>query len=228
MREIVLDTETTGLDPAASHKLVEIAGVELMHHVRTGRHFHAYINPQRDMPAEAFRIHGLSAEFLNKFPVFAHVAQDLLAFIEGTPLVIHNAAFDLKFLNYELRQAGFPSLEGHPVVDTMLLARKKFPGSPANLDALCKRFHIDLSRRTKHGALLDAELLSDVYLEFKGGKQPALQFATSQEKLLETAAPTLKKTRAHRQYPLSPQETLQHRAFLQEIPKALWNDVLDA
>jgi DNA polymerase III subunit epsilon len=165
MREIALDTETTGLDPSSGHRVVEIGCVELMGHVRTGNHFHTYLNPERDMPREAENIHGLSSTFLADKPLFKTIARAFLEFIGDDPLIIHNAAFDLKFLNAELNALDLPLIEFARATDTVLIARRMFPGSPANLDALCKRFNIDTSARTKHGALLDAELLADVYLE---------------------------------------------------------------
>jgi DNA polymerase III subunit epsilon len=171
MREIALDTETTGLDPSSGHRVVEIGCVELMGHVRTGNHFHTYLNPERDMPREAENIHGLSSTFLADKPLFKTIARAFLEFIGDDPLIIHNAAFDLKFLNAELNALDLPLIEFARATDTVLIARRMFPGSPANLDALCKRFNIDTSARTKHGALLDAELLADVYLELKGGKR---------------------------------------------------------
>ena len=177
MREIVLDTETTGIEPADGHRLVEIGCVELLNHVPTGRVWHQYINPQRDMPPEAFEVHGLSAQFLSDKPVFRTVAAEFLAFLGEAKLVIHNAAFDMKFLNAELGWAGLPQLAPHRAVDTLAIARKRFPGSPASLDALCRRFGIDNSSRTLHGALLDSEILAEVYLELIGGRQPDLVLA---------------------------------------------------
>jgi DNA polymerase-3 subunit epsilon len=174
MREIALDTETTGLDPASGHRVVEIGCVEMVGHIRTGNHFHTYLNPERDMPPEAERIHGLSSTYLKDKPTFKVVARAFLEFIGDAPLVIHNASFDLKFLNAELNALDLPLIDFARATDTVLIARKMFPGSPANLDALCKRFSIDTSARTKHGALLDAELLADVYLELKGGRQSSL------------------------------------------------------
>lgn len=174
MREIVMDTETTGLDPHDGHRIVEIGGVELMNHVPTGRVYHQYINPERDMPTEAFEVHGLSAERLSKEPVFSAVADDFIAFIGDAKLVIHNASFDMKFINAELGWLNKPAIPFDRAVDTLAIARKKFPGSPASLDALCRRFGIDNSAREKHGALLDSEILADVYLELIGGRQPDL------------------------------------------------------
>lgn len=178
MREIVLDTETTGFEPSEGDRLVEIGGVELLNHMPTGRTYHQYINPERDMPEEAFNIHGLSEEFLRPMPKFVEVAQAFVDFVGGAQLVIHNAAFDMKFLNFELERAGFPKLNVK-VVDTLAIARRRFPGSPASLDALCRRFAIDNSARTLHGALLDSEILAEVYLELMGGRQPDLVLASS-------------------------------------------------
>jgi DNA polymerase III subunit epsilon len=177
-REIVLDTETTGLDPFKGHRLVEIGCVELVNCLPTGREFHCYLNPERAMAPEAFAVHGLSTQFLAQFKLFSERAPEFLAFIGRTRLVIHNAGFDLKFLNAELSWLGLESLS-NPIVDTLLIARKKFPGSPANLDALCRRFGVDHKSRDKHGALLDAQLLAQVYLELQGGRQPTLGFEDS-------------------------------------------------
>ena len=172
MREIVMDTETTGLDPYDGHRIVEIGGVELHNHVPTGRTYHQYINPQRDMPQEAFNVHGISEEFLRDKPLFSDIAQAFLDFVGDAKLVIHNASFDMKFLNAELKWVGKPLLPANQALDTLAIARKRFPGSPASLDALCRRFGIDNSNRTLHGALLDSEILADVYLELIGGRQP--------------------------------------------------------
>ncbi len=174
MREIVLDTETTGLDPFQGHRLVEIGCVELINRIPSGQTFHRYVNPERDMPNEAFAVHGLSADFLKDKPLFAEVADELLAFISDAPLVIHNAAFDHAFLNAELERAGRSLLARERLVDTLLLARRKHPAGPNRLDDLCLRYGIDNSRRTKHGALLDAEILAEVYLELIGGRQAQL------------------------------------------------------
>ncbi len=174
MREIVLDTETTGFEPAEGHRIVEIGAVELMNHLPTGRTYHQYINPERIMPKEAFEVHGLGDDFLRDKPVFASIGRAFLEFISDAPLVIHNAAFDMKFLNHELSRAGLPALPMARATDTLMIARQKFPGSPASLDALCRRFNIDNSMREKHGALLDSEILAEVYLELVGGRQPDL------------------------------------------------------
>ena len=172
MREIVLDTETTGLDPEEGHRIVEIGGVELFNHMPTGRTYHQYIDPKRAMPQEAFDVHGLGDDFLRGQPVFADVAQAFLDFIGDAKLVIHNASFDMRFINAELGWLGLPKLPNDQAIDTLMIARKKFPGSPASLDALCRRFDIDNSARTLHGALLDSEILAEVYLQLIGGRQP--------------------------------------------------------
>lgn len=174
MREIVLDTETTGFEPSEGHRIVEIGAVELFNHLPTGRTYHQYINPERSMPKEAFEVHGLGDDFLRDKPVFKAVGQAFLDFIGDAKLVIHNAAFDMKFLNAELEWAGLPGLPWARAVDTLALARQKFPGAPASLDALCRRFGVDNSAREKHGALLDSEILAEVYLELVGGRQPDL------------------------------------------------------
>ena len=177
IREIAFDTETTGLDPRTGDRLVEIGGVELINHVPTGRNYHVYLNPERDMPIEAFNVHGLSAEFLSDKQKFHDIAGEFLDFVGDAVLVIHNAAFDMGFINMELDRVGLGPVPGEQVLDTLAIARRKHPGSPASLDALCSRYGIDNSRRTKHGALLDAEILAEVYIELIGGKQAGLAFA---------------------------------------------------
>lgn len=172
MREIVLDTETTGLDPLTGDRIVEIGGVELLNHMPTGRTYHQYINPQRSMPQGAFEVHGLGDEFLADKPLFKEIGQAFLDFIGDAKLVIHNASFDMKFLNAELKWMGLRQIPWEQALDTLAIARKKYPGSPASLDALCRRFGIDNSSRTLHGALLDSEILAEVYLELIGGRQP--------------------------------------------------------
>lgn len=229
MREIALDTETTGLDPEYGHRVVEIGCVEMIGRVRTGKVFHTYLNPERDMPAEAERIHGISGEFLKDKPRFAQIGKDFLEFIGDAALVIHNAAFDMKFLNYELKSHGDTPLSMERVVDTLMIARKKFPGSPANLDALCRRFAIDLSARTKHGALLDAELLADVYLELMGGRQAGLALDNAPKE--EISAATSAEPETNRDIPLrsftaSAEEIAAHRAFLQKLKNPIWVEFL--
>lgn len=228
MREIVLDTETTGLDPADGHRIVEIGAVELHNHMPTRRTYHQFINPERPMPKEAFDIHGLGDSFLVDKPVFASVAQGFLDFIAGDTLIIHNAAFDLKFLNHELRRANLSPLAATRAVDTVQIARARFPGSPASLDALCRRFGIDNSRREKHGALLDSEILAEVYLELIGGRQPDLTLQAE-----PVAGPAMTgQPAAWRPRPRNPalpsrltdDERLAHDAFVSAMGgSAIWN-----
>lgn len=220
MREIVLDTETTGLDPANGHRLVEIAGVELFNHMPTGQTFHRYVNPERDVPAEAMAIHGLAADFLAQHPTFAGVVDELLGFLGGDRLIIHNAEFDLKFINAELRRLGRPPLACE-VEDTLLLARRRFPGSPASLDALCRRFEIDLSARTRHGARLDCELLAAVYLELIGGRQPGLDLAAAPA-ADDAPAIMARSSRAPRPHAPSAEELAAHRALLARLKDPIW------
>ena len=223
MREIVLDTETTGLDPSKGDRVVEIGCVETMHHIATGESFHVYINPERDMPVEAFNVHGLSEEFLSDKPVFAEILGDFMTFIGDSPLVIHNAEFDMKFLNSELKKLGRPMLDRDRAIDTVAMARRKFPGAQANLDALCRRFEIDLSRRDKHGALLDAELLAEVYLELIGGRQPGLVLdAASGSKDGKAAKAIEREARAPRPHAASEEDLARHKAFLEKIKDPLW------
>jgi DNA polymerase III subunit epsilon len=174
MREVVLDTETTGLDPADGHRVLEIGAVEIVHQSLTGKVFHTLINPERDVPEEAARVHGHTAAVLKDKPVFAAIVDDFLAFIGNSKLVIHNAEFDVRFMNAELTRLGLATIAMERVVDTLALARKKHPGAPASLDALCDRYHIDRTRRVRHGALLDAEILVEVYCELSGGRQRSL------------------------------------------------------
>ena len=217
MREIVLDTETTGLDPHDGHRIVEVACIELVHHVVTGRIFHRYVNPERDMPEDALAVHGLTAEFLARQPPFAAVLEQLLEFIGGDPLVIHNAEFDLAFLNAELAR-----LDRGPItsgfVDTLAIARRRFPGSPASLDALCRRFAIDLSGRVEHGAEIDCRLLAAVYLELLGGRQPGLEFAAP----VNLAPDVARVARAPRPHAPSADELTAHLAMLKIITEPLW------
>jgi DNA polymerase-3 subunit epsilon len=217
VREIVLDTETTGLDPKAGHRIVEIACVELMHHIPTGRDFHRYVNPGRDIPMEAHAVHGLSEEFLAGHPPFEAVADELLGFIGLDPLVIHNAEFDLAFLNAEFARVGRAAFT--PVhVDTLTMARQRYPGAPASLDALCRRFDIDLSGRASHGAKIDCGLLAAVYLELIGGRQPGLDFAAP-----ETAAvTTIRIARPSRPHAPLPGELAAHEAMLALLTAPLW------
>lgn len=217
MREIVLDTETTGLDPGEGHRIVEIACIELVHHVPTGHKFHRYVNPERDMPEEALAVHGITAEFLANQAPFAAIADELLAFIGSDRLVIHNAEFDLAFLNAELAR-----LQREPVssafVDTLGLARLRFPGAPASLDALCRRFDIDLSDRVEHGAEIDCGLLAAVYLELLGGRQPGLDFTMPANEI----ALTERIVRPPRPHSPSAAEVIAHQAMLRMITEPIW------
>ena len=221
MREIVLDTETTGLDPAAGHRVIEIGCIELVNHIPTDETFHCYINPERDMPAEAFAVHGLSEAFLAKHPVFADVADNFLAFVGDAPLVIHNASFDIGFLNAELTRVDRPTIPMRRAVDTVQLARAKFPGAQASLDALCRRFEIDNSSRTKHGALLDAELLSLVYLELIGGRQPGLELAASGGRAT-AATESQRPLRPARPHAPSDDERRAHASLLDSLENPIW------
>lgn len=224
MREIVLDTETTGLDPATGDRIVEIGAVELFNHLQTGRTYHQYINPERAMPPDAFEIHGLGDEFLRDKPKFRQIAGDFLAFIAEAPLVIHNASFDLKFLNAELMAAGLPQLPPARATDTLTMARKKFPGSPASLDSLCRRFGIDNSAREKHGALLDSEILAEVYLELVGGRQPDFALATERRNLAADGAEWRTYPRPQPLEPrITPEEAAGHQSFVASLGEnALW------
>ena len=219
MREIVLDTETTGLDPTAGHRIVEIGCIELFNHVPTGRTFQCYVNPERDMPTEAESVHGLTTAFLAQQPPFADAVGRFLEFVGDSPLVIHNADFDLGFVNAELKRLQMPPLAVTRVTDTVALARRKFPGAPANLDALCRRFQIDLSDRTLHGALKDARLLACVYLELVGGRQPGLALTA------EAAAPAIEGTRRQRPprpHAPTPEEAAAHARFLERLKGPIW------
>lgn len=222
MREIVLDTETTGLDPLAGHRVVELGCVELENTVATGRSFHCYFNPEMTMPAGAEEIHGLSDAFLADKPLFADKVEEFLAFIGDARLVIHNAQFDIGFLNAELERAGRPRLTNE-YVDTVTVARRKFPGQRVSLDALCERFSVDNSNRTKHGALLDSELLAEVYLELSGGRQRDLGLAAEvTTSVTSVLVVTNRPVRPARPHAPSPEELAAHVAFLKQISEPLW------
>jgi len=222
MREIVLDTETTGLDPLMGHRVAEIGCVELHNYIPTGKTFHVYLNPERDMPTEAAMVHGLTDEFLADKPVFAEKADEFLNFIGDAPLVIHNATFDMNFINAELTRCGFPRLPMDRAIDTVLMARKKFPGAPASLDALCKRFNVDLSTRKLHGALLDSQLLAEVYLELRGGRQTGLEISAVDSVVTEEVQQRLREHRAPRPHGASAEEIAAHEAFLLTLKEPLW------
>lgn len=228
MREIVLDTETTGFEPSEGHRIVEIGAVELFNHLPTGRTYHQYINPERPMPKEAFEVHGLGDDFLRNQPVFKTIGRAFLDFIADAQLVIHNAAFDMKFLNHELKAAGLPGLSFTRATDTLMIARSKFPGSPASLDALCRRFGVDNSAREKHGALLDSEILAEVYLELIGGRQPDFGLNPAEQNKPRSAAQIATDWRPRpRAVPLpsrlTADESAAHAAFVEELgDAALW------
>jgi DNA polymerase-3 subunit epsilon len=230
MREIVLDTETTGIDHAKGHRIVELGAVELINHIPSGKTFHYYIDPERDMPPEAEAIHGLTTQFLKGKPLFAAIAAEFLAFIGEASLVIHNASFDVGFLNAELARLNIPALLPERVIDTLMLARQKHPMGPNSLDALCKRYGIDNSKRDKHGALLDSELLADVYLELIGGRQAALSLSTItvSSRAVITPAGIVRPRPVPLASRLSEIEILAHRALIAELgEKALWNELLN-
>ena len=225
MREIVFDTETTGLNPAGGDRMVEIGCIEIYNRVETGRHFHAYFNPGRDMPAEAEAVHGLSTIFLSDKPCFSDRAEELLEFIGDSPLVAHNASFDFGFLNFELEQCGRSAVSLSRMVDTLTLARSKHPGAKHSLDALCMRFGIDRSQRVKHCALLDAQLLAQVYVELTGGRQIGLGLVaeTAGVAVDRSAKPvTLREPRPPRPHAAAAEELERHRAFIAKLVNPLW------
>jgi DNA polymerase-3 subunit epsilon len=229
-REIILDTETTGISPADGHRIVEIGAIELLNHVPTGQTFHVYINPERDMPKEAEAVHGLSSAFLKDKPVFKAIADEFLAFVTDATLVIHNASFDMAFINAELSYLDRGPIDMGQVIDTLAMARRKHPMASNSLDALCKRYGIDNSKRTKHGALLDAELLADVYIELLGGRQTALNLvntatATAAKKVIQISQ--ARQAAGQRPQPLPSRLTSDerdaHRALVAGLgPAALW------
>ena len=227
MREIVLDTETTGFEPLEGHRIVEIGAIELLNKMPTGRTYHQYINPERNMPKEAFEVHGLGDDFLRDKPAFKTIARAFIEFVGEATLVIHNAAFDMKFLNAELTALGHPGLPMSQSLDTVAMARRKFPGAPASLDALCRRFGIDNSAREKHGALLDCELLAEVYLELIGGRQPDFVLATAAAQTAAHQRATQAGRARVRPSPLAPrlteEEQAAHQAFLAKMgDAAVW------
>ena len=220
MREIILDTETTGLDPSNGDRIIEIGCIELVNHVATGKSYQQYINPERWMPEEAYRIHGLTEEFLADFPIMSDIIDEFLEFIGDSILVIHNAEFDIKFINSELKRLNKPVFTVNSTIDTMKLARDKFPGASVSLDALCKRFQVDNSNRTLHGALLDADLLALVYLELLGGKQPNFDLINSGENIrVEEFGVSLREPRV---FNLTEQEKSTHSRFIEKLVKPVW------
>ena len=225
MRELVLDTETTGFEPFDGDRIVEIGAVELWNHVPTGKTYHQYINPQRDMPNAAFEVHGLGNEFLADKPLFKDIAQDFTDFVGTDKMVIHNAAFDMKFLNAELGWLNYPKMPMSQAIDTLMIARRKFPGSPASLDALCRRFGINNSNRVLHGALLDSEILAEVYLELIGGRQPDFGLNTSAGQKTETVSQDWRPMPREKSLPdrITETEIAAHAAFVDALgDDALW------
>jgi DNA polymerase-3 subunit epsilon len=233
MREIIFDTETTGLSPQDGDRLVEIGCVELFNRVPTGETFHVYLNPERDMPEAAFRVHGLSQEFLADKPLFADIAQEFLDFIADAKLIAHNASFDMGFINAELAKIARDAIEPERVIDTLQIARRKHPFGPNSLDALCQRYGIDNSRRTKHGALLDAEILAEVYLELMGGRQADLGLAVATSEISATASSRTTLAQPPRARPeplpdrLTEAEIAAHQAFVASLSGDLiWKDYI--
>ncbi len=222
MRHIILDTETTGFDPLQGHRIVEIGCVEMVGHIATGKTYQCYLNPEREVPVEAQKVHGLTDEFLADKPLFSQCVEAFLDFIGDDPLVIHNAPFDMAFLNAELQRIGFPPLAKNRAIDTVILARKMFPGAPASLDALCKRFKVDASNRQLHGALLDSRLLADVFVELTGGKQTGLNIEFGAKTKTEKTA-IKATTREERTFPLSAEELAAHDAAIAGIKGHIWD-----
>ena len=221
MREIVLDTETTGLDPKLGHRIVEIGAVELINHIPTDNTYHCYINPERDVDQGAFEVHGLSTQFLSQFETFENVVDEFNAFIKGDPLIIHNAPFDIGFLNSELSAIGRNAIDENRIIDTLPMARQKFPGAQVNLNALCRKYSIDNSHRDLHGALVDADLLASVYLELIGGKQPGLQLATERKKQGITDS-VVQKGRVKRVFAVNATELEAHSRLLDSLANPIW------
>ena len=238
MRDIALDTETPGMSPRDGHRIIEIGALELMHHLPTGRKLHLYINPEREIDSGAVAVHGLTNDFLADKPVFADIVDEFLGFVGDDPMVIHNASFDMGFLNAELKRLERPVLPMAQSIDTLMMARKKFPGAQANLDALCRRFEIDNSHRDLHGALVDADLLAAVYIELLGGQQPGLSLESNSEtQAADQGAPNsidpepsfhldAKLMRPIRSHAPTAEELKAHIKFLEELKNPIWqNDV---
>lgn len=228
-REIVLDTETTGLNPAEGHRIVEIGALEMINHVPTGKTFHVYINPERPIDPDAIAVHGITDERVAGEPVFADIADAFIEFLGASKLVIHNASFDMGFINAELERLGQPQLPADRAIDTLMLARRKFPGAQASLDALCRRFNIDNSHRELHGAMVDTDLLADVYIELIGGRQPGLTLnvsdqavATDQTGSMPSVSRTMRPPRPH---DATADEIAAHNAFIDRLPDPLWRQV---
>ena len=221
MREIVLDTETTGLDPKLGHRIVEIGAIELINHIPTDKTYHCYINPERDVDQGAFEVHGLSTRFLSQFKNFENIVDEFNAFIKGDPIIIHNAPFDIGFLNSELLAIGRNAIDENRIIDTLPMARQKFPGAQVNLNALCRKYNIDNSHRDLHGALVDADLLASVYLELIGGKQPGLGLANERKKQSITE-PIVQKERVKRVFAVNETELEAHSRLLDSLANPIW------
>jgi DNA polymerase-3 subunit epsilon len=221
VREIVLDTETTGLDPRSGHRIVEIGAVELFNHIPTDNTYHCYINPEREIDQGAFEVHGLSANFLANFTTFEKIADEFNNFIRGDPLIIHNAPFDISFLDAEFSAINYKTIEKSRIIDTLPMARNKFPGAQVNLNALCRKYNIDNSHRGLHGALIDADLLASVYLELIGGKQPGLKLANDQKRPNLTEL-SVKKERIKRVFAVSTAELGAHSELLDDFADPIW------
>ena len=221
MREIVLDTETTGLDPKLGHRIVEIGAIELINHIPTDNIYHRYVNPEREVDQGAFEVHGLSTQFLSQFKNFESVVDEFNAFIKGDPLIIHNAPFDIGFLNSELLAIGRNAIDENRIIDTLPMARQKFPGAQVNLNALCRKYNIDNSHRDLHGALVDADLLANVYLELIGGQQPGLQLATERKKQGITES-VVQKERVKRVFAVNETELEAHSRLLDSLANPIW------
>ncbi len=226
MKEIILDTETTGFDPFKGDRIIEIGCIELVNRMKSGRSFHCYINPERDVPIGAFNVHGISTEFLQDKPLFRDIYQEFFEFVDGADIVIHNAKFDTKFINYEFKLLKKPPLNQSSIIDTLTMARKKFPGSPASLDALCKRFGIKNDHRTLHGALLDAELLAEVYFELTDSGQPRfdLEIEAKKEDNFKNKITRQKQFIEKRNFPISEDEEKLHQEFLQKLKNPVWQE----
>lgn len=229
MRQIIFDTETTGLDPLDGHRLVEIGAVEVFNYIPTGKTYHQFINPERDIPEEVVRIHGIDNDKVKDCPVFSQIVGDFLTFIGDDTLVAHNASFDMRFINHELKKVGMPPVHDDRVVDTLEIARQKFPGSPKTLDALCKRFDVSLDKRTLHGALLDSELLAEVYLELVGGRQQGLHFAANKNKHHASDSSTQNRSATQKQWPErdfspTPDEQQRHHDATLDLEGSKWSE----
>lgn len=223
IREIIFDTETTGFEPEEGHKIIEIGAIEMVNHLPTGKNYHVYLDPERDVPPDAVAIHGITTEMLAGKPLFSQEFTNFLDFIgDDSKLVAHNASFDMRFINYELKQVGHPGIKNNRVIDSLEVARRKFPGSPANLDALCRRFDIDLSSRELHGALLDAELLGMVWLELNGGRQHGLAIEEEETESSASFAKIERKYREPREFAVKEEELAAHSEMLEKLKDPLW------